>query len=432
VSITTIPVQRTSRGREGYRSAGGRPSLRRPVTAEEAGKARTAVSPREHRVLLGSIVGLLIIGLPIVLAASSVNAVLQASSPWGDFARQCIFVVVGITAGTIASRVQPETIRRLRFVLPIGVLALLVVVFLPGLGHYAGGSSRWIGVGPIQLQPSELMKLALIVFGADLLARRARRRDQFQAVVVPLLVLLAVAGMLIMKQPDLGTTIVLCCITFGLLFVANVRLRLLAAVAACVGVAGGAIALRSAYSRARLFSFVNPFAHASGSGYQVVQSLATLGLGGPLGNGIGGTPTTWGYLPNSHTDFVFAVLGGNLGLVGSFAVLTGFAAFAWAGIRIAARERDPFTRFLAVGITVWILSQAIINIGGVLGALPVTGIPLPFVSYGGSALVVAMTGAGILLGIARRQRAAGPLAVQRIASGPRRAGDRERRTPPAR
>lgn len=406
MSITTLPVAR------------GRAARREP--APEAVRTKAAApGTAEHRVLLVAIGGLLLVGLPVVLAASSIEAVLVSSSPWGDFARQCIFVVVGLVAATVASRLEPEVIRRFRFVLPLGVLALLVVVFLPGVGHYAGGSSRWIGVGPVQVQPSELMKLALVVFGADLLARRARRRDQFQAVVVPLVVMLGVAGMLIMKQPDLGTTIVLCCITFGLLFVAEVRLRHLGGVVAVVGLAGSALALRSAYSRARLLSFVNPFAHASGSGYQVVQSLATLGLGGPLGNGLGGSPTTWGYLPNSHTDFVFAVLGGDLGLVGSFAVLACFAAFAWAGIRVAARERDPFTRYLAVGITVWILSQAIINIGGVLGALPVTGIPLPFVSYGGSALVVAMTGSGILVGIARRQRGVPAFALPRAASGRR-------------
>ena len=411
----TITTLRAARVRE--RGAG--------EDRSSAGASRTTGSA-EHRALLVATGGLLLIGLPIVLAASSVQAVLAGSSPWRDFVRQCIFVVLGLVAATLASRVPPETIRRFRFVLPLGVLSLLVVVFLPGIGHYAGGSSRWIGVGPIQVQPSELMKLALVVFGADLLARRARRRDELQAVVIPLVALLGVAGVLIMKQPDLGTTIVLCCITFGLLFAANVRLRLICSVAAVVGVVGSGLALRSAYSRARLLSFVDPFAHASGSGYQVVQSLATLGLGGPLGDGVGASPTTWGYLPNSHTDFVFAVLGGNLGLAGSLAVIAGFAAFGWAGIRVAARERDPFCRFLAVGITVWILCQAIINIGGVLGALPVTGIPLPFVSYGGSALVVAMTGAGVLVGIARRQRGAPPFAIARDPSTGATAGNPKR------
>lgn len=412
MTITTIPIGRRgrdSRRREEPAQPSGRSFGGTRHRVESEGVAGLAHST-EHRVLIVSVGGLLLVGLPIVLAASSINAVLAGASPWSDFVRQCIFVVVGLAVAAVASRVRPETLRRFRFVLPIGVLCLLVAVFLPGLGHYAGGSSRWIGVGPIQVQPSELMKLALIVFGADLLARRARRRDQFQALVVPLLVLLALAGMLIMKQPDLGTAIILCCITFGLLFAASVRLRLLAGVMATVALVGGYLALHAAYRRDRLLSFMNPFAHASGTGYQVVQSLATLGLGGPLGNGVGGTPTTWGYLPNSHTDFVYAVVGGNLGLFGSFAVLLGFGAFAWAGIRVAARERELFTRYLAVGITVWILTQAIINIGGVVGALPVTGIPLPFVSYGGSALVVAMTGAGILVGIARRQEVGPPLA----------------------
>ncbi len=410
MSITTFDAARRLRpgtaaetGPRTKRGAAGR------TAAAPAGETRAAVgrlpvgSKLELRVLLGAIGLLATIGLPLVLAASSTDSVLVGASPWSDFARQCIFMVVGAVAAVVAARIEPSFIRRFRFVLPLGVLALLVVVFLPGVGHFAGGSSRWIGVGPIQVQPSELMKLAIVIFGADLLARRARRSDQFQAMVIPLLLLLGVAGVLIMKQPDLGTAIILCCITFALLFVACVRLRLLLSVMGGVGLVGGYLALHAAYRRARLLSFLHPFAHASNSGYQVVQSLATLGLGGPGGSGVGGSATAWGYLPNAHTDFIYAVIGGNLGLLGSLAVIAAFGAFGWAGVRVALREKDPYRKYVAVGVTVWILAQAIINIGGVVGALPVTGIPLPFVSYGGSALVVAMAGAGLLAGIARRQ-----------------------------
>jgi cell division protein FtsW len=215
-----------------------------------------------------------------------------------------------------------------------------------------------------------------------------------------------VAAVLIVRQPDLGTAIVLGCITFSMLFAAGTRLRTLAGSGAVVCVIGAAVALSATYRRDRLLSFVNPFAHASTSGYQVVQSLATLGLGGVTGSGVGGSVTPWGFLPNAHTDFVFAVIAGNLGLVGALIVLAGFGAFGWAGFRIAARERDPFARFVAIGITCWILAQAVINIGGVVDALPVTGIPLPFISYGGSSLGVALIAVGLLFGIARRQQAA--------------------------
>ena len=398
----------------------------RPVAA--ARPARPAHPAREHRVIFWSVAILSLIGLPVVLSASSVTSLLSGASPYSDFVRQCLFMAVAVAAGTIASRVQPEVVRRFRFVLPVAVLGLLVVVFLPGIGHYAGGSSRWIGVGPIQVQPSELMKLAIVVFAADLLARRGHRSDHWRAVVTPLLVILAVSAMLILAQPDLGTAIVIACITFALMFSAGVPLRVLSGAFVLVAAPGAYLALHAAYRRDRLLSFVNPFAHASGTGYQVVQSLATLGMGGLRGNGIGASAGTWGFLPNAHTDFVFAVVGGNLGLLGSLVVLGAFAAFGWAGLRVAAREQDAFTRYLAVGVTCWILCQAVINVGGVIDALPVTGIPLPFVSYGGSALVVAMTGAGLLLGIARRQRAAVATDRQRAATERQRAATDRWRT----
>jgi cell division protein FtsW len=193
-----------------------------------------------------------------------------------------------------------------------------------------------------------------------------------------------------------------------MLFAAGVRIRTLALPGLAVLAVGSVLAMSTAYMRDRLLSVLDPFAHASTTGYQVVQSLATLGLGGVTGSGVGGSVTPWGYLPNAHTDFVFAVIAGNLGLVGAFVVLAGFAAFGWAGFRIAAREKDPFARFVAVGVTCWVLAQAVINIGGVVDALPVTGIPLPFISYGGSSLVVVLVATGLLFGIARRQGAMSP------------------------
>jgi len=378
------------------------------------GGARTERRPRaarlslEAKVLAASVAGLCLLGLPIVLSASAPGAILAGGSPWSYVIRQSIYMGLGATVALVVSRIGTGTIRRLRFALPLVAFGLLFVVFVPGLGHLAGGSSRWIGIGPFQLQPSELMKLATVVFAADVLARRARRRDQWHAFVRPLLVFMSLAAVLIVKQPDLGTAIVIGCITFSMLFAAGTRLGLLAWSGATVTAIGAAVALSATYRRDRLLSFVNPFAHAATSGYQVVQSLATLGLGGVTGSGVGASVTPWGFLPNAHTDFVFAVIAGNLGLVGALMVLAGFGAFGWAGFRIAARERDPFARFVAIGVTCWVLAQAVINIGGVVDALPVTGIPLPFISYGGSSLVVALTGAGLLFGIARRRPEGAP------------------------
>jgi cell division protein FtsW len=360
----------------------------------------------EAKVLFASVTGLCLLGLPIVLSASAPAAIMAGTSPWSFEIRQCMYMSIGIVAAVIASRLPAVFMRKLRFALPFVAFALLIVVFVPGIGQFSGGSSRWVGVGPIQIQPSELMKLAIVVFAADLLARRYKRADHWHAVVRPLLTFMVLAAVLIIKQPDLGTAIVLGCITFSMLFAAGVRLPTLASSGISILAVGSFLALSATYRRDRLLSFVNPFAHASTTGYQVVQSLATLGLGGMTGSGVGASVTPWGYLPNAHTDFVFAVIAGNLGLVGALIVLAGFGAFSWAGFRIAAREKDPFTRFLAIGITCWVLAQAVINIGGVVDALPVTGIPLPFISYGGSSLVLVLVAAGLLFGIARRQSAA--------------------------
>jgi cell division protein FtsW len=376
--------------------------------ARAARAAKTGHLSLEAKVLFASVAGLCLLGLPIVLSASAPGAILAGGSPWSYEIRQCVYMGIGLVAAVLASRTPAAVIRKLRFVLPLAAFSLLIVVFVPGIGQFSGGSSRWVGIGPIQIQPSEVMKLATVVFAADLLARRARRTDQWNAVVRPLLVFMALAAVLIIKQPDLGTAIVIGCITFSMLFAAGVRLPTLAASGVTVCALGAFVALSATYRRDRLLSFVNPFAHASTSGYQVVQSLATLGLGGVTGNGVGGSVTSWGYLPNAHTDFVFAVIAGNLGLVGALVVLAGFAAFGWAGFRIAAREKDPFARLLAVGVTCWVLAQAVINVGGVVDALPVTGIPLPFISYGGSSLVVVLLAAGLLFGIARRQPATAP------------------------
>ncbi|HXY43060.1 MAG TPA: putative lipid II flippase FtsW [Acidimicrobiales bacterium] len=394
--------------------AAGKPGEKKTVEQKATPATTTRVRPAAHahtsiefRVLFLSVAGLSLIGLPMVLSASSVLSVLSGSTPYSIFERQCIFLLAAVVVGAIAYFWVPTSrLRRLRFVMPYGVMALLVIVFLPGVGHYAGGSSRWIGVGPIQIQPSELMKISVVVFAADLLARRAHRTDYWAAIVRPLLILLAASAGLILAQPDLGTTIVIGCITFVMMFSAGIPMGLLSATVAVLAFPGGYYALHAAYRRDRFLSFLNPFAHASGTGYQIVQSLSTLGMGGLGGNGVGASPATWGFLPNAHTDFVFAVIGGNLGLIGSIAVIGLFGLFAWAGFRIAAREPDPFSRYVAVGITCWIVCQAVINVGGVIDALPITGIPLPFISYGGSALVAEMAGAGLLLGIARRQHAA--------------------------
>jgi cell division protein FtsW len=248
------------------------------------------------------------------------------------------------------------------------------------------------------------MKLALAVFAADLLARRADRVHEPGAVVVPLLVVLGLAGVLVLKQPDMGTALVLACITLSLLYAGGVPLRPVIKVLIGVAVLGLALGLAEPYRRARLLSFVNPFAHAQGSGYQVVQSLVGLGSGRMFGLGLAAGREKWGLLPNAHTDFIFSVVGEQVGLVGALVVLALFGALAWYGLKAAGRAPDRFGALLAVAATCWITSQAVINIGAVIGLLPVTGIPLPFISFGGSSLVITMMAAGILVNVAAHEK----------------------------
>jgi cell division protein FtsW len=377
---------------------------------------------RDVGMLLGATGLLCLVGLVMVMAASALASVEEYGSTWGLFERQVVWMVVGGVAFLAGQRLDTGVLRRLRLVLLFGTLLLLAAVLVPGVGQLAGGSSRWIGTGEIRIQPSELMKLAMVVFAADLVARRERSgataKEHWRSVVRPMLILLAFSGILIIKQPDMGTAIVLCCITFGVLYVGGIRGRVLGGVLGAVGSVGGIVALAAPYRRERLLSFLNPLAHAGGSGYQVVQSLVALQQGGVTGTGVGRSTAPLGFLPNAHTDFVFAVVGSELGLLGALFVIALVGVFAWHGTRVAARAEDRFSSLLAAGITWWIVCQAAINIGGVIGVLPVTGIPLPFVSFGGSSLVVTMLGAGVLVGIARRTARHAELAA---ASSPARA-----------
>ena len=342
-------------------------------------------------------------GLVIVLSASSVVSIATYGSPWSLFERQVMWTALGVLAFLFCARIQLAKLRRLSTAAVLMSSFLLLAVLAPGIGKIAGGSSRWIGAGPIRIQPSELAKLAFVLFCADLVARRERADDQWQQIVRPVALVLAFLAILIVKQPDLGTAIVLICIASSVLYAGGVRWRLLAAVMGVIFAAGSVLALSASYRRDRLLSFINPFAHASTTGYQVVQSLAALGSGHLTGTGLGGSSVTWGLLPNAQTDFIFAVIGNELGLVGAIAVLVFFGALGVLGLRIAARAEDRFAALLACGITCWLVCQAFINIGGVIGVLPETGIPLPFLSFGGSSLVVALASVGLLHNISRHR-----------------------------
>jgi cell division protein FtsW len=341
----------------------------------------------------------------MVGSASPIISMSLYGSSWGILIRQVMWMGLGIVAFYVLSRVDYRKWRRIRVPLLIGTLVLLVVVLVPGIGVTSGGSSRWVGFGQFRIQPSELMKLALAVFAADLLTRRVGQLHQAKRVVVPILGVLGISSILILKQPDMGTALVMACIAFGVMFMGGVRMKPIVKVLGAFAVVATIVGLADPYRRDRILSFINPGAHQSGSGYQVWQSLIGLGSGHLTGLGLGGGRQKWGLLPNAHTDFIFSVLGEELGLVGAVVVLGLFFALAWYGLRVAALAPDRFGSLMAVAITVWITSQAVINIGAVIGVLPVTGIPLPFISFGGSSLVINLAAVGILMNIAAQERA---------------------------
>jgi cell division protein FtsW len=341
--------------------------------------------------------GLVAFGLVMVYSATSASAALGDGDPMSYLKRQSVYALIGVVAMTALARFDYHRLRYLAVPLLLASLGLCLAVLL--VAPEINGARRWFLLGPASFQPSELAKLALCLFAAVYLARRSTPRTLGE-LARPLGLVTAVFCGLILLEPDLGTTIALCAMVLAVLLVAAVPVRLVA-VAALLAAGVGLIAIwAEPYRRARVFSFLDPWSDAQGSGFQIVQAMIGIGSGGITGEGLGEGVQKVLYLPEAHTDMIFAVVGEELGLVGSALVIAAFAAFAVAGFRIALRCRDPFGKLLAAGLTSLVCAQATINLAAVLGIAPLTGIPLPFVSYGGSSLVVLLAGVGILLNIA--------------------------------
>jgi cell division protein FtsW len=394
-------VTTPTRERAGGRSAAG--TRRRHPTARRPPAAATRSGMFVALAFLIAVFNLL--GLVMVMSASSVVALDEYGSTWYFVTRQAAWAAAGAVALIVVARIDYHRWRRFSGPFLLLALGLLVLVLVPGIGRGANGATRWIGVGPLTVQPAEVAKLALLVWIADLLARRASYMHNLRATLRPVIVVLAVMATLVMLQPNLGTTIVLAAIALALCFVAGAPLAPLAGWAT-VGIgAATALALAAPYRRSRVLMFLDPWADPMDKGYQNIQSLVGLASGGIAGTGLGASRAKWGFLPYAHTDFIFAIIGEELGLVGATVVVGLYVLLAIIGVRVGLHAPDRFGLLLAVGVTAWFGMQAFVNIGAVIGILPITGVPLPFVSSGGSSLLVSMVGAGLLLSVARQARA---------------------------
>ncbi len=381
-------------------------SRRRHPTSRPVRRPRRS---RTYAGLVGVLVALNLLGLVMVLSASSVSALDTYGSSWYIALRQGGWLLAGTGICVLAVRVDYHRWRR--WSLPALALTgvLLGMVLVPGVGVSANGASRWLGYGSFSLQPSEVAKVTVLLFVADLLARRAAWMADVRLTLLPVGFVFGSVAVLLMLQPNLGTTLVLGAMVLALLFVAGTPLVPLLGVGASGAVVATGLALTASYRRARVLAFLDPWSDPLNTGYQNIQSLVGIASGGFTGVGLGESRAKWGFLPYAHTDFIFAIIGEELGLLGAMVVVALFVALCVLGARAAQLAPDRFGMLLAAGITAWFGVQAFVNVGAVIGILPITGVPLPFVSYGGSSLVFSMLGAGLLLNVARQgQVPAGP------------------------
>ena len=355
----------------------------------------------EQRLLILVTLGLVAFGLVMVFSATSASAALGEGDPMRFLVKQGLYAGAGLILLAVFTRVDYHALRPLAPILLavafVGCVAVLAVA--PSIN----GAQRWFLVGPISIQPAEIAKLAVLVWACAVLSRRPVPTT-FGELLKPVGIVVGVFGALIVIEPDLGTTIALFVMIAGILLVSGVPFRLFA-LTATLALGAGALAIwMEPYRRERLFSFLDPWKDAQGAGFQNVQAIIGMGSGGITGEGLGQGIQKVNFLPEAHTDMIFAVVGEELGFVGSSLVIAAFAVFAWAGFRVALQCRDPFGKRLAAGITTLICGQAAVNLAAVLGIAPLTGIPLPFVSYGGSSLLVLLCCVGVLLNIAVNER----------------------------
>jgi cell division protein FtsW len=353
------------------------------------------------------------LGLTMVLSASGVHSYDADGSPWVIFGKQVLWTFVGLIAFYIALRMPVSLMRRLAFPAFALTIVLLILVLIPGIGREANGSRGWFVFAGLSMQPSELAKIAFAIWGAHLLASRRMERATPRELLFPLVPGAVIALFLIVLQPDLGQTVSLGIILLGLLWYAGLPLRVFVTSLVAVMVSAAVLAMSEGYRSARVQSWLDPSADAQGSGYQSRQARYALANGGIFGDGLGQGTAKWNYLPNAHNDFIFAIIGEELGFVGAAGLLLLFGLFTYTGMRIARRSVDPFLRLLTATTTLWILGQVFINVGYVVGLLPVTGLQLPLISAGGTSTATTLLMMGIITNAARHE----PEAVAALRAG---------------
>jgi cell division protein FtsW len=378
--------------------ASSRQALERPLTS--------------YYLLLGATALLLTIGLIMVLSASSVYSFeVHDGDSYAIVKRQLLWVAIGVPCAWIASRLPYQAIRQISWVAI--VVSVVLLALTAKMGVVVNGNKNWLALGPVQIQPSEIAKLAIVLWAAHVYAQKDRRLGSLHQVMVPVVPVLLGITLLVIVGKDLGTALVLVAILMAFLWVVGAPARIFTLALSVVGVAAVWLATTSSERRERLTNFVDPFKDYHDAGWQPAHGLFALSSGGVFGEGIGASQQKWGDLPEAHTDFIFAVLGEELGLVGTLLVIVLFLIIAYAAIKVAAQTDDPFVRYMSFGIVAWLLGQMMVNVGMVLALLPVIGIPLPLISYGGSALLPTLVALGLLIGFARREPEAARALAQR-------------------
>ena len=380
--------------------------------------------------LVSVVLGLLAIGLAMVYSASGIKALDAVDDPRYYLIQQSAWVAIGLVALVIVARVDYHRYRALALPGLIIAIVLLVAVLIPGIGTRVGGASRWLRVSSFAgLQPAELTKLALVIYLAFWLGRKREPDAEIGrwSVTLPFVLIVGFVAALVVAEPDLGTAIVLGALALGMYFVAGARLVEFAGLGTLAGVLVALVAVVQPYRLQRILTFLDPWSDPRGAGFQTIQSIFGLALGGPLGEGLGAGKEKFGFLPAPYTDSIFAVLGDELGLLGTLTVVVLFLAIAFKGIRIALSAPDATGSLLATGITVWLVFQAWVNMAVVASLVPMTGITLPFISYGGSSICVGLVAVGILLNVGHQavSRPDDLAAVQRAARRRRDRGTRE-------